>query len=56
MMEGRNRAKCLLCGDIIESTHVHDFVTCGCGNLSVDGGKEYRRRLFRDSGTYEEMP
>jgi hypothetical protein len=39
-----NKAKCLKCGDIIESTHRHDFVTCSCESLSVDGGKDYLKR------------
>ena len=47
-MQRKNRAKCLNCGDVIESKHVHNFVTCSCGNLSVDGGTHYTRRLFRD--------
>lgn len=25
-----NKAKCLNCNDIIESTHRHDFVACSC--------------------------
>lgn len=41
-----NRAKCLICGDVIESKSVHDYVTCSCGRLSVDGGHEYIRRSF----------
>ena len=40
----RNAAKCLICEEVIESKHVHDFVTCKCGNLSVDGGLEYVKR------------
>lgn len=42
----RNKAKCLLCGDIIESKHRHHFVRCSCGKLSVDGGLIYLRRVF----------
>jgi hypothetical protein len=34
----RNRAKCKLCGDILESFHQYDFVTCKCGEISIDGG------------------
>lgn len=41
----RNAARCLLCNDIIESKHRHDFVTCKCGNISVDGGHDYLRRV-----------
>ena len=40
----RNRAKCLKCGDVIESTHRHDFVGCKCGAIFVDGGLDYLRR------------
>src|SRR5260221_11915794 len=34
----RNRAKCKLCGDIIESFHSTDLVNCKCGQIYVDGG------------------
>lgn len=40
-----NKAKCLKCGDIIESTHRHDFVSCKCGAIYVDGGQDYLRRV-----------
>lgn len=40
-----NKVQCLNCNDIIESRHRHDFVTCKCGNTSVDGGHDYLRRL-----------
>ncbi len=39
-----NKAQCLKCGDIIVSKHLHDFVTCKCGGLSVDGGSWYLKR------------
>ena len=39
----RNRAKCKLCGDIIESEYRHDFVPCKCGEIFVDGGHDYIR-------------
>lgn len=41
-----NKAMCKKCGDIIESTHVHDYKTCKCKAIAVDGGKEYCRRSF----------
>lgn len=44
----RNSAKCLNCGDDIESKHVHDFVMCTCRNIFVDGGHEYLRQGARD--------
>ena len=40
----KNAIQCKKCGDIIESTSVHNFVTCSCGACSVDGGHDYLRR------------
>lgn len=40
-----NSATCRNCKDFIFSRHVHDFVTCKCGAISVDGGQEYLRRV-----------
>jgi hypothetical protein len=52
----KNIAKCLLCGDIVESKHRHDFVTCKCGNLSVDGGKDYfKRSIVHGLNSYKEL-
>jgi len=42
----KNKAMCRKCGTTIESTHVHDFVSCGCRRIFVDGGREYLRRGF----------
>lgn len=39
-----NKAKCKLCGDIVESTHTHDFKWCSCKSMAVDGGKRYLKR------------
>jgi hypothetical protein len=39
----RNAAKCNKCGDVIQSTHQHDYVTCNCGAIAVDGGNGYLR-------------
>jgi len=40
----RNRAKCKLCREVIESHNRHDFVQCKCRAIFVDGGKDYLRR------------
>ena len=45
----KNSAKCLLCGDVLVSEHRHDFKSCSCGNLSVDGGNDYIRRGWSGS-------
>lgn len=49
----RNAVRCLDCGTVIESRHRHDFVTCECGRVSVDGGRDYRRVVFTDDARYE---
>ena len=36
----KNRAKCKLCNDVIESKHGRDYVECSCGEISIDGGNE----------------
>lgn len=48
----RNSVHCIACGDDIVSRHVHDFVTCSCGSVSVDGGHEYLRRVFNGQAIY----
>lgn len=34
----RNRAKCSLCNDVLESFHLTDYVSCSCGEISIRGG------------------
>jgi len=36
----KNRAKCKLCYSIIESFHLHDHVSCKCGEISITGGTQ----------------
>ena len=50
-----NKIKCVQCGDIIESRTVHEFKTCSCGRVSVDGGREYMRRCYKEKGDYEDL-
>jgi len=49
-----NKIKCKKCGDIIESTHRHDFKICKCGAVAVDGGHDYLRRSG-DLDGYDEL-
>lgn len=44
----KNRAKCRLCLSIIESKHTHDYVSCGCGEIAVDGGNDCCRAMAKD--------
>jgi len=50
----RNSARCLGCDTEIVSAHVHDFVTCNCGALSVDGGNHYLKRCTSDDVLFED--
>lgn len=49
-----NIIKCKACGDVIESKHRHDFRTCKCGEVSVDGGNDYQRILWTAKKPLEE--
>lgn len=40
-----NAVICVKCGDLVRSTHRHDFRPCTCGAIYVDGGLDYLRRL-----------
>ena len=46
----RNAVKCNACNEVIESKHRHDFVTCKCGKISVDGGLDYAKRVGDPNG------
>jgi hypothetical protein len=45
-----NKLRCLVCGDIIESKSVHDFVWCKCKGVAVDGGRDYLKRVGGEGG------
>ncbi len=49
-----NAVLCHVCGDMIESTHVHDYRHCSCKNVAVDGGNEYHKRSF-ETGKWEDI-
>lgn len=36
---------CKNCEDVVQSQHRHDFATCSCGNIAVDGGSDYCRMV-----------
>ena len=56
----RNRIRCLKCKDVLEATHSHDFKSCKCGFVSIDGGHfGHWRRLWNEGDpkeAFEEMP
>ncbi|MCX4358007.1 MAG: hypothetical protein OSJ43_17610 [Oscillospiraceae bacterium] len=45
----KNCIKCNLCGDIIVSEDRHDFKSCKCGAVTVDGGNDYLKRTYKNS-------
>ena len=42
-----NGAVCCNCKTFIQSKHRHDFKTCECGYISVDGGMSYAKRSWK---------
>jgi len=46
-----NSVQCLDCKDYIRSERRHDFKTCSCGAVSVDGGTAYLKRSFEKNST-----
>lgn len=50
-----NKAKCLKCNDVIESKTRHEFNTCSCGNLSVDGGHSYIKRCVKEMDMVKDL-
>jgi hypothetical protein len=51
----RNAAECGRCQDLIVSEHRHDFRSCKCGAIFVDGGLEYQRYGFREPGDFTDL-
>ncbi len=50
-----NRAKCLICEDVVFSASRHDFKSCKCGNIFVDGGMDYIRHGYEDALAYKNL-
>lgn len=38
---------CPECGDIIYSRARHDFHSCSCGQVAIDGGFDYKKVCFK---------
>ena len=48
-----NKIKCKKCGDIIESKSTNDYKRCSCGDVAVDGGKDYLKRIGKEEDYIE---
>ena len=51
----KNAIRCKICGDEIESSYRHEYVSCSCGACAVDGGHDYLRRSFASKDCYEDV-
>jgi hypothetical protein len=43
---------CLNCRQEIMSVHRHDFVSCWCGDIYIDGGRDYTKTGWQDTAVY----
>ena len=51
-----NKVECLLCKDIIQSMHRHDFKWCKCKSIAVDGGADYLKLSYTKNARYKVIP
>lgn len=45
--------ECLKCENIIYSRHVHDFHYCQCGNVAIDGGRDYYKINYNSPNSFK---
>ena len=50
-----NKIRCKFCNDIIESINVHNFKSCNCQRIGIDGGKYSLIRYFISPDDFEEL-
>ena len=50
-----NSAQCLACGQVIESKQRHDYVSCECGEISIDGGLDYCRYIVKNVDNFKNL-
>jgi len=41
--------QCPICHDVIFSCSRHDYRKCRCGEIAVDGGRDYLRKLYKST-------
>lgn len=47
------KIRCKKCRDVVYSLYRHDFVTCKCGAVSLDGGFDYTRTIGESKNILE---
>lgn len=50
-----NQARCKRCNDTPYSANRHDYQSCQCGAIGVDGGMDYMRRVAGDLNNIEDI-
>jgi hypothetical protein len=51
----RSRMKCHLCDTVVESKSRHDFVSCKCKSIFLDGGLDYVRYGYSANNDFTMM-
>lgn len=51
----KNAARCTVCKTVIQSKHRHDWVSCKCGKIFVDGGLAYQRIGYSVPEDFEDL-
>lgn len=51
----RNAVQCKKCLETIESKHIHDFKSCSCKSVAIDGGISDGNRILGDSSENRSM-
>ena len=46
---------CFACDDVIYSVNRHDFRSCTCGSVSIDGGKDYFKAAFKTGAQFKRV-
>ncbi len=46
---------CFSCLDTVYSRARHDFRSCSCGNVSIDGGFDYTKISWRPGSLFEQF-
>jgi hypothetical protein len=54
MFYKKNRAKCLECGDVVESESSTDWTECSCSSLKIRGGNAFLERTCKE-GKFKEL-
>lgn len=48
----KNRAKCKLCSEVIESFTMYDYIECKCGEIAIDGGSYSLKTYAKDFSNF----